>query len=101
MIPLVVVLVFILVSSAGLTYFMIEVNRAGVLISGNVSEIEKCPRTSLVTLGLPDGQSFRFSSTNRKLDGIQVGDRITVREIKGRAAYIKKKDMKMAETGPG
>jgi hypothetical protein len=79
MIPLVVVLVFILVSSAGLTYFMIEVNRAGVLISGNVSEIEKCPRTSLVTLGLPDGQSFRFSSTNRKLDGIQVceGDKRT------------------------
>jgi len=36
------------------------------------------------------------------LDGIQVGDRITVREIKGRrAAYIKKTDMKMAETGPG
>jgi hypothetical protein len=100
-VALVVVVVFILISSAGLAYFMIQVNRAGVLLSGNVSEIEKCPQMSLVTLGLPYGQRFRFSSTNRMLDGIQVGDRITVREIKGRAAYIKKTDMKMAETGPG
>jgi hypothetical protein len=100
-VALVVVLIFVLISSAGLAYFMIQVNRAGVLLSGNVSEIEKCPQTSLVTLGLPDGQRFKFSATNRKLDGIQVGDRITVREVRGRAAYIKKTDMKMTETGPG
>ncbi len=98
---LVVVLVFILISSAGLAYFMIQVNKAGVLLSGKVSEIEKCPQTSLVTLGLPDGQTFRFSSTNRMLDGILVGDRITVREVKGWAAFIKKTHMKMAETDPG
>ncbi|MGB7290594.1 MAG: hypothetical protein WBD99_00270 [Thermodesulfobacteriota bacterium] len=101
MIGLVVVLVFLVISSAGLTFFMIQVNKAGVLLSGKVSEIQKCPEKSLVTLSLPDGQSFRFSSTNQKLDGIQIGDRISVREVKGRAAYIKKTDMKMEETGPG
>lgn len=101
MIALVVVLVFIVISSVGLALFMIQLNRAGVLLSGKVSEIQKCPEKSLVTLSLPDGQSFRFSSTNQKLDGVQVGDRISVREVKGRAAYIKKTDMKMAKTGPG
>lgn len=101
MIGLLVVLVFVVISSAGLAFLMIQVNKAGVLLSGKVTEIEKCPQKSLVTLSLPDGQSFRFSSTNQKLNGVQVGDRITVSDVKGRAAYIKKTGMKMAKTGPG
>jgi hypothetical protein len=100
-ISLVVLIVFIAISSAGLAFFMIKVNKAGVLLSGKVSEIEKCPQKALVTLSLPDGQSFRFSSTNQKLNGVHVGDRITVSYVKGRAAYIKKTGMKMAKTGPG
>jgi hypothetical protein len=101
MIGLAVVLFFLVISSVGLAFFMIQVNKAGVLLSGKVSEIQKCPQKSLVTLGLPDGQSFRFSSTKQMLDGIRIGDRISVREVKGRAASIKKADMKMAKTDNG
>lgn len=100
-IALVIVLVFIAVSGVGLAFFMTKVNREGLLLSGKVSRIEESPQKSLVTLSLPDGQRFRFSVTNRKLDGIRAGDMITVREVRGRAAYIKKTDMKMRETGPG
>jgi hypothetical protein len=101
MIGLVVVLVFLVISSAGLAFFMIQVNRAGVLLSGKVSEIRQCPEKSLFTLSLPNGQIFRFSSTNQKLDGVQIGDRITVRDVRGCAAYIKMTDVKNAKTGPG
>ena len=101
MIGMVLVFVFLLIFSAGLAFFMFQVNKAGVLLSGKVSEIQKCPEKSLVTLGLPGGQSLRFSSTNKMLDGIRIGDRISVREVKGRVASIKKTDMKMADTGQG
>ena len=101
MIGLVIVLVFIAASGVGLAFFMIKVNREGLSLSGKVSRIEECPQKSLVTLSLPDGHRFRISTTNRKLDGIQVGDEVIVREVKGRAYNIKKTGANMAETGPG
>jgi hypothetical protein len=101
MTALVIVLVFIAVSSVGLAFFMIQVNRAGLLLSGKVSEIKECPQRSLVTLSLPDGKSYRFSSTNDRLDGIEIGDRITVREVKGQAASVEKTDMTIGKTGNG
>lgn len=101
MIALVAVLVFVAASGVGLAFLMIQVNRAGLLLSGKVSEIQECPQKSLVTLNLPDGQRFRFSSTDEKLDGIEVGDRITVREVRRQAASIEKTDMKMGKTGKG
>jgi hypothetical protein len=87
MIALIVVLVLIVISSVGLAFFMIQLNRAGVLLSGKVSEIEKFPQNSLVTLNTPKGQIFRFSSTNQKLGGIKIGDRVAVRDVNGWAAY--------------
>jgi molybdopterin-binding protein len=72
----------------------------GYWISGQVTAIQNGPENSLVTMNLPNGQVFRFSSTNQKLDGIRIGDRIAVRDVKGWAAHIKKTDMKLAKSSP-
>jgi hypothetical protein len=58
-------------------------------------------KKTLVALNLPDGQRFRFYSTNESLDGIELGDRFTVKEVKGQAARFEKTDMKMGKAGKG
>lgn len=98
---MIAVLVFVAALGVGLAFFMIQANRAGLLLSGKVSEIQERPQESAVTLNLPDGQAFTFSSTNDKLEGIVVGDRITVREVRGQAASIEKTDTKLGKTGKG
>lgn len=87
---MIAVLVFVAALGGGLAFFMVQANRAGLLLSGKVSEIQECPQESVVTLNLPNGKTIRFSSTDEKLDGIEVGDRITVREVRGQAASIGK-----------
>lgn len=62
----------------------------GYWISGQVSAIQNGPEDSLVTMYLPNGQIFRFSSTNQKLGGIRIGDQIAVRDVNGWAAHLSK-----------
>jgi hypothetical protein len=93
------ILAFMATASMGLASTNMKSQR-GYWISGRVTPIENGPENSLVTMNLPNGQIFRFSSTNQKLDGIKIGDRIAVRDVNGWAAYIEKTDMKLAKSSP-
>jgi molybdopterin-binding protein len=72
----------------------------GYWISGRVTAIQNGPQNSLVTMDLPNGQIFRFSSRNQKLEGVKIGDRISVRDVKGWAASIKNTNINLAKSSP-
>ena len=93
------ILVFMATASMGIASTNMKSHR-GYWISGQVTAIENGAENSLVTMNLPDGQIFRFSSTNQKLEGIRIGDRISVRDVKGWAAHIEKRNMKLAKSSP-
>jgi hypothetical protein len=93
------ILVFMATSSMGLASTNMKSHR-GYWISGHITAIQNGPENSLVTMNLPDGQVFRFSSTNQKLEGVRIGDRISVRDVNGWAAHIEKTNMKLAKSSP-
>lgn len=93
------ILVFMATASMGLASTNMKSHRP-YWISGQVTAIQNGPENSLVTMNLRNGQIFRFSSTNQKLEGVRIGDRISVRDVKGWAAHIEKTNMKLAKSSP-
>ena len=93
------ILLFVATAGVGVASTNMKAHR-GYWISGQVTAIQNGPENSLVTMNLPNGQIFRFSSTNQKLDGVRIGDRISVRDVKGWAAHIEKTNMKIAKGSP-
>jgi molybdopterin-binding protein len=91
------ILAFMATASMGLASTNMKSHR-GCWISGQVTAIQNGSENSLVTMNLPSGEIFRFSATNQKLDGVKIGDRISVRDVKGWAAHIEKKNMKLAKS---
>jgi molybdopterin-binding protein len=67
-------------------------------VPGVVESIKSGPNNSLVSLIMPNGENFNFSSTNDILQGIQVGDSITAKVVNGWAESIQllKKAIKVA-----
>ncbi len=98
---LVLVIVFLVLSSLGLAFFVLQLNSAGVLLSGKVSKVEKGPQYSFVTLDTPGGQAITISSKSHILDRIKVGDGIRVRDLDKWALYIEKTDSQMGKIGSG
>jgi hypothetical protein len=94
------ILAFMATASMGLASTNMR-SHQGYWISGQITAIQNGPENSLVTMHLPSGQIFRFSSTNQKLDGVRIGDRISVRDVNGWAAHIEKRSMKLAKSSPG
>ena len=93
------IVAFMATASMGLASTNMQ-SHQGYWISGQVTAIRNGPENSLVTMHLPNGQIFRFSSTNQKLGGIKIGDRIAVRDVNGWAAHIKKTNMNLAKGSP-
>lgn len=93
------ILVLMATASMGLASTSMKSHR-GYWISGQVTEIQNGPENSLVTMNLPNGQIFRFSSTNQRLEGVRIGDRISVRDVNGWAAHIEKRNIKLAKSSP-
>ncbi|HXG31128.1 MAG TPA: hypothetical protein VNK81_05745, partial [Thermodesulfobacteriota bacterium] len=57
----------------------------GIWVSGKVEAIEN----GLISLREPGGQIFRVAATSDKLEGIHVGDRVSIRDVKGWAVSIR------------
>jgi hypothetical protein len=76
-------------------------SQGGVWVSGKVTAIEKGPENSLLTLRESNGQIFRVSATNDKLKAIEIGDRVTVKDVNGWASTIKEAGKKTARSSTG
>ena len=59
-------------------------------ISGVVKSIQWGKESSLISVVMQDGEIFNFSSTNDKIEGIQVGDSILSKVVRGWAESIER-----------
>ncbi len=57
-------------------------------VAGEITAIQTGKENSLVSLKMSNGENFNFSSTNRLLQGISVGDRVRAKVYKGWAETI-------------
>jgi hypothetical protein len=68
-------------------------------VSGIVESIRSGQETSLVSVTMQNGESFDFSSTNDKIEGIQIGDSISAKVVNGWAQSVERlgKPLKIAK----
>jgi molybdopterin-binding protein len=59
-------------------------------VSGVVESLQSGKVNSLVSVTMQNGENFNFSSTNDKVEGIQVGDSISSKVVNGWAESIEK-----------
>lgn len=57
-------------------------------VSGVVESIQSGKENSLVSVTMQNGENFNFSSTNDKMEGIQVGESISAKVVNGWAQSI-------------
>jgi len=74
-----------LVGTAGLGFASTKTgSHEGVRVSGKVVAIDN----GLISLREPNGQIFRVAATSDRLEGIHVGDRVSIKDVKGWAVSI-------------
>lgn len=59
-------------------------------VSGIVSSIQSGKENSLVSVTMQNGESFNFSSTNDKIEGIQIGESISAKVVNGWAQSVER-----------
>lgn len=84
-IAFVAITAFIATTSLGLAATK-RVSHEGLTVSGKVSAIED----GILSLKESNGQTFNVAAESDKLKGIEVGDRVTVRDVNGWAVSINK-----------
>lgn len=60
-------------------------------VAGEVVSIEEGPTDSLISVKQWNGNVFNIAIANDKLDGVKVGDQVTVKILKGWAQSVTKK----------
>ncbi len=86
-------LAFMATASLGLAATKMS-SHEGVWISGKVAAIDE---NGVLSLREPNGKIFRVAATSDKLKGIQVGDRVVVKDVKGWVASIKETGKRTAK----
>ncbi len=68
-------------------------------ISGVVQSIQTGKENSLVTMIMKNGETFNFSSTSDKIEGIQIGESISAKVVNGWAQSVERlgKPVKIAK----
>lgn len=79
------ILGFVATTSLGLAATK-KVSHEGLIVSGKVSAIED----GILSLKESNGQTFNVAAEGDKLKGIEVGDRVTIRDVNGWAVSINK-----------
>jgi len=77
-----------------ISYVMAQSGDAPLWVSGEVASIYEDQDGALISLKLADGEAYNISATTDQLEGIKVGDNITVEIYKGWAELIEKGEVK-------
>lgn len=59
-------------------------------VSGVVQSIQSGKENSLVTMTMKNGETFNFSSTNDKIEGMQIGESISAKVLNGWAQSVER-----------
>jgi hypothetical protein len=69
-------------------------------VSGVVHSIRSGKENSLVTMTMTNGETFDFSSTNDKIEGVEIGESISAEVVNGWAQSVKRLGKPVEITGP-
>jgi molybdopterin-binding protein len=59
-------------------------------VSGVIESIRSGKENSLISVTMQSGEIFKFSSTNDKMEGIQIGESITAKVVNGWAQSVQR-----------